>query len=182
MAFHPDFQCRSSYDLNICRNVNLLRGGNIQKKIGVAFSATHGWGAYALEPIRKDELVLEYTGELITDEEADRRGAIYDRLSVSYLFGVNSDYVVDAAKKGNKAKFANHKAKEVANLDVRIIASNGEDRIVLFAREAIEVGAELFFDYGYKHDTAPKWSQQDEPRSEKPVYVDDENDEWEQLE
>ncbi|KAE9013070.1 hypothetical protein PF011_g8627 [Phytophthora fragariae] len=182
MTFHPEFQCRSSYDLNICRNVNLLRGGNIQKKIGVAFSATHGWGAYALEPIRKDELVLEYTGELITDEEADRRGAIYDRLSVSYLFGVNSDYVVDAAKKGNKAKFANHKAKEVANLDVRIIASNGEDRIVLFAREAIEVGAELFFDYGYKHDTAPKWSQQDEPRSEKPVYVDDENDEWEQLE
>ncbi|KAG6591022.1 Transcriptional repressor EZH1 [Phytophthora cinnamomi] len=158
----------------------MLRG-SIQKKIGVAFSATHGWGAYALEPIRKDEFVLEYTGELISDEEAERRGAIYDRLSVSYLFGVNSEYVVDAAKKGNKAKFANHKAKEVANLDVRIVSSNGEHRIGLFAREEIEVGAELFFDYGYTHDSAPKWSQHDEPPPEKPVYVDDENDEWEQL-
>ncbi|GMF33718.1 unnamed protein product [Phytophthora fragariaefolia] len=131
-------------------------------------------------PIRKDEFVLEYTGELISDDEAERRGAIYDRQLVSYLFGVNSEYVVDAARKGNKAKFANHKAKEEANLDVKIIASNGEHRIGLFAREAIEVGAELFFDYGYTHDTAPKWSQHDKPEPEKRVYdiVDDEN-EWE---
>ncbi|KAG2920937.1 hypothetical protein PC119_g17275 [Phytophthora cactorum] len=127
-AFHSGFKSWSSYNLNICQNIDMLRG-SIQKNVGVAFSATHGWGAYALEPIRKDEFVLEYTGELISDEEAERRGAIYDRKSVSYLFGVNSDYVVDAARKGNKAKFANHKTKEVANLDVRIIASNGEDRI-----------------------------------------------------
>ncbi|GMF27344.1 unnamed protein product [Phytophthora lilii] len=178
MAFLPDYKSISSYDLNICFNVNMLRG-SIQKKIGVAASATHGWGAYALEPIRKDEFVLEYTGELIEDREAERRGAIYDRKAVSYLFGVNSDYVVDAARMGNKAKFANHRAKEVANLDVRIISSNGEDRIGLFARESIEVGAELFFDYGYTHDSAPKWSQHDKPEPEKRVYdiVDDEN-EW----
>ncbi|KAL4170460.1 hypothetical protein KRP22_008569 [Phytophthora ramorum] len=183
MAFHPDFKSRGSHDLKICSNVNLLRG-SIQKKVGVAFSATHGWGAYALEPIRKDEFVLEYTGELIKDDEAERRGAIYDRKSVSYLFGVNSDYVVDAARKGNKAKFANHMAKEEANLDVKIIASNGEHRIGLFAREAIEVGAELFFDYGYTHDTAPKWSQHEQPEPKhKQAYdiVDDEN-EWEQWE
>ncbi|KAF4028322.1 SET domain-containing protein [Phytophthora infestans] len=182
-AFHSEFKKWSSCNLNICQNVNMLRG-SIQKNVGVAFSATHGWGAYALEPIRKDEFVLEYTGELISDEEAERRGAIYDRKCVSYLFGVNSEYVVDAARKGNKAKFANHKAKEEANLDVRIIASNGEDRIGLFANEAIEVGSELFFDYGYTHDSAPKWSQHDKPtQGEKRVYdvVDDEN-EWEQWE
>ncbi|ETI39152.1 hypothetical protein F441_15059 [Phytophthora nicotianae CJ01A1] len=182
-AFHSEFKSWSSHNLNICQNVNMLRG-SIQKNVGVAFSATHGWGAYALEPIQKDEFVLEYTGELITDEEAERRGAIYDRKSVSYLFGVNSEYVVDAARKGNKAKFANHKAKEVANLDVRIISSNGEDRIGLFANESIAVGEELFFDYGYTHDSAPKWSQHDKPKQlEKRVYdvVDDEN-EWEQWE
>ncbi|CAI5734010.1 unnamed protein product [Peronospora destructor] len=179
MTFHPEFKSRSNYNLSICHNVNMLRG-SIQKKIGIAFSATHGWGAYALEPIRKDEFVLEYTGELITDDEAERRGALYDRKCVSYLFGVNSDYVVDAARKGNKAKFANHRAKEGANLHVKVIASNGEHRIGLFAREAIEVGAELFFDYGYTHDSAPRWSQHDKPQPEKRAYdiVDDEN-EWE---
>ncbi|CAI5707088.1 unnamed protein product [Peronospora farinosa] len=179
MTFYPEFKSRSSYNLSICHNVNMLRG-SIQKKIGIAFSATHGWGAYALEPIRKDEFVLEYTGELITDDEAERRGALYDRKCVSYLFGVNSDYVVDAAKKGNKAKFANHRAKQGANLHVKVIVSNGEHRIGLFAREAIEVGAELFFDYGYTHDSAPRWSQHEKQQPEKQTYdiVDDEN-EWE---
>lgn len=178
MAFHPEFKSKSSHDLNICRNVNMLRG-SIQKKIGVAFSGTHGWGAYALEPIRKDDFVLEYTGELITDREAERRGTtLYERIGVSYLFGVNSQEVVDAARKGNKAKFANHK-KGDPNLDVRIFSSNGEDRIGLFAREAIEVGGELFFDYGYSGETAPEWSQRDKSPPEKLVYADDENDEWE---
>ncbi|CAH0475491.1 unnamed protein product [Peronospora belbahrii] len=180
MMFHPEFKHQSSSHLRICHNVNMLRS-TIQKKIGVAFSAIHGWGAYALEPIRKDDFVLEYTGELITDDEAERRGAIYDRKSVSYLFGVNSDYVVDAARKGNKAKFANHKPKEDANLDVRVITSNGEHRIGLFAREAIEVGAELFFDYGYTHDSAPRWSQHETTfeREERAYDLVDDEKEWE---
>ncbi|KAL7684290.1 putative SET domain, tesmin/TSO1-like CXC domain, pre-SET CXC domain-containing protein [Plasmopara halstedii] len=182
-AFCSEFNQRNGHEnLLLCQNVNMLRGG-IHKNVGVAFSATHGWGAYALEPIQKDEFVLEYTGELITDEEAERRGAIYDRKSISYLFGVNSEYVVDAARKGNKAKFANHKAKNVANLDVRIIASNGEHRIGLFANEAIEVGAELFFDYGYTHETAPTWSQRLKQGPEKRIYaVEDDENEWEQWE
>ncbi|KAG1711326.1 hypothetical protein DVH05_008580 [Phytophthora capsici] len=182
MAFHPEFKRWNSQNLNICQNINMLRG-SIQKNIGIASSATHGWGAYALEPIRKDEFVLEYTGELVTDEEAERRGGIYDRKELSYLFSVNSDYVVDAARKGNKAKFANHKEKAAANLDVKIISSNGEDRIGLFASEDIEMGAELFFDYGYTHESAPKWSQHHKPEPEKRVYavVDDEN-EWERWE
>ncbi|CAI5713321.1 unnamed protein product [Hyaloperonospora brassicae] len=180
MAFHPNLNTQSCYDLHICCNVNMLRN-SIQKRIGVAFSATHGWGAFALESIRKDEFVLEYTGELITDDEAERRGAMYDRKLVSYLFGVNSEYVVDAARKGNKAKFANHRAKRKANLNVKVIVSNGEHRIGLFAREAIEVGAELFFDYGYTHESAPNWSHRGKSMSEQFVHdkvdtVDEENE------
>uniref|UniRef100_M4BTP2 Uncharacterized protein n=1 Tax=Hyaloperonospora arabidopsidis (strain Emoy2) TaxID=559515 RepID=M4BTP2_HYAAE len=177
MAFHPTLSSQSCYDLHICCNVNMLRNST-QKKIGVAFSATHGWGAFALEPIRRDEFVLEYTGELITDEEAERRGAMYDRKFVSYLFGVNSEYVVDAARKGNKAKFANHRTKKKANMNVKVIVSNGEHRIGLFAREAIEVGAELFFDYGYTHDSAPIWSHHGRSMSEQFVYdiIGDENE------
>ena len=72
--------------------------------------------------------MLEYTGKLITDDEAERRGAIYDRKCVTYLFGVNSDHVVDAARKGNMVKFANHRAKVEANLDVKVITCNGEHR------------------------------------------------------
>ncbi|GAB9475837.1 Polycomb-like protein [Globisporangium polare] len=148
---------RLNYDLGICCNANLLRGA--QRKMGISFSTTHGWGAFALEPIRKGEFLYEYTGALISDDEAERRGNIYDVMAISFLFDVNSDEVVDATRKGNKSKFANHKALEAANCEAKILLVNGEHRIALYAREDIRVGEELFFDYGYTHETAPQWSQ-----------------------
>lgn len=36
-----------------------------------------GWGVKAMENIKKDSLVTEYVGEVITSEEAERRGHIY---------------------------------------------------------------------------------------------------------
>jgi hypothetical protein len=143
----------------VCGNVHLLRG-RAQKKVGVAFSETHGWGAFALEPIRKGEFVYEYVGGIVSDDEAERRGSIYEMLAVSYLFDVNAEQVVDAMRQGNKIKFANHRAAaDGANCETKISTVNGEHRIALFARQDIEVGGELFFDYGYTHDTAPDWSQ-----------------------
>lgn len=148
---------RLNYDIGICCNANLLRGA--QRKVGISFSTTHGWGAFALEPIRKGEFLYEYTGALISDDEAERRGSIYDVMAISFLFDVNCDEVVDATRKGNKSKFANHKALVAANCEAKILLVNGEHRIALYARDDIAVGEELFFDYGYTHETAPKWSQ-----------------------
>uniref|UniRef100_K3WTU8 Uncharacterized protein n=1 Tax=Globisporangium ultimum (strain ATCC 200006 / CBS 805.95 / DAOM BR144) TaxID=431595 RepID=K3WTU8_GLOUD len=148
---------RLCYDIGICCNSNLLRSA--QRKIGVSFSTTHGWGAFALERIRRGEFLYEYTGALISDDEAERRGNIYDVMAISFLFDVNTDEVVDATRKGNKSKFANHKATVSANCEAKILLVNGEHRIALYARDDIEIGEELFFDYGYTHETAPQWSQ-----------------------
>jgi SET domain-containing protein len=48
-------------------------------------------------------MVIEYVGELVRQQVADRREKAYERQGIgsSYLFRVDDDLVVDATKKGN---------------------------------------------------------------------------------
>ena len=60
------------------------------------------------------------TCQLITQDEGDRRGKIYDKLSSSFLFNLNDEAVLDATRKGNLAKFINHSSDD-ANCYPRIV-------------------------------------------------------------
>lgn len=149
-------------DCKMCCNTSFIhkRSG---KRILMAPSAIHGWGAFIEKSAERHEFITEYVGEVISQEEADRRGKIYDKINQSYLFTMNDDQVVDASRKGNKAKFLNH--SEEPNCYTRIIQVNGDHRIGMYADRHISAGEELSFDYRYLDEIAPVWTKRRKSQS-----------------
>lgn len=131
-----------------CRNASIARG--VPKHTLLGDSPVHELGLYACEHIRPHEFVGEYKGEIITKEEADRRGAIYEHQRLSYLFSLNKDQEIDSTYFGNKIRFINHDDKNAKNVYAVIMLVNTVHRIALFAERHIKPGEELFFDYGPK--------------------------------
>ena len=41
-----------------------------------------GWGLFTKNSLKKGDFVIEYVGELISQEEAERRGVIYDKMNM----------------------------------------------------------------------------------------------------
>ena len=106
-----------------------------------------GKGAFALQPIPAFTRLIEYTGERISHDEADRR---YDDGKMgrhhTFLFTIDKKTVIDAAVDGNDARFINHScAPNCEAIDER-------KHIYIEAIRDIAVGEELTYDYAYERD------------------------------
>ncbi|KAG0479508.1 hypothetical protein HPP92_010366 [Vanilla planifolia] len=141
-----------------CRNMKLLL--KQQQRVLLGRSDVSGWGAFLKNSVGKHEYLGEYTGELISHREADKRGKIYDRENSSFLFNLNDQFVLDAYRKGDKLKFANHSPDP--NCYAKVIMVAGDHRVGIFAKERISAGEELFYDYRYEPDRAPAWARKPE--------------------
>ena len=108
-------------------------------------SSIAGKGAFATRRIPKGARVVEYTGERISQEEADRRYPYDpDVPHHTFLFNLEDDVVVDAAHRGNASRFINH------SCDPNCEAVIEDGRIWIYAKKAIQPGAELAYDYQYE--------------------------------
>lgn len=107
----PIYECNSmcSCDEN-CSNRVVQKGS----QYSFCIFRTHngrGWGAKTCCPIEKGRFVMEYVGEVITFEEAERRGKQYDKEGATYLFDLDYDsidFTIDATLNGNVSHFLNH--------------------------------------------------------------------------
>ena len=64
-----------------------------------------------MDAIAKDDMVIEYVGEVISSRMADVREEQYNAAGgagSSYMFRIDQDTVIDATNKGNLSRFINH--------------------------------------------------------------------------
>jgi hypothetical protein len=113
-------------------------------------SARHGRGVFARERIPAGTRVIEYTGELISEAEGERR---YPTLAGeaelpehTYLLTLDDARVIDANVGGNAARFINHSCEP----NCEPIAFGDEMWIV--AVRDIRPGEELSYDYAIELD------------------------------
>ena len=110
-------------------------------------SEIHGRGVFALRRIRKGTRILEYTGERISNKEADRR---YDDDNMkrhhTFLFTLDSKTCIDGSIRtgGGDASFINH------SCDPNCEAVITGRKIFIHALHTIEPGTELAYDYQYE--------------------------------
>ncbi len=115
-------------------------------------SQIHGTGVYAIAPIKKGTRIIEYLGERISHDEADRR---YERKGDddghTFLFIASNRTVIDAGVNGNEARFINHSC--APNCETVIENS----RVFIDAIRNIKPGEELGYDYQLT------WESTDDP-------------------
>ncbi|XP_038122199.1 histone-lysine N-methyltransferase Su(var)3-9 isoform X1 [Culex quinquefasciatus] len=143
-------RCRCSAD---CTNRVMQNG----RKFNVSLFKTsngRGWGVKTNQTIYEGWYITEYIGEVITYEEAEKRGREYDAVGRTYLFdldfnGSDNPYTIDAANYGNIARFINHSCDP--NCGIWSVWVNCLDpnlpRLAFFAKRKIEAGEELTINY-----------------------------------
>lgn len=120
--------------------------------IRVRRSRVHGRGVFALRRIRKGTRIIEYVGDRVSHEEADRRYEDHDiNDNHTFLFIVDRRTVIDAGVDGNDARFINH------SCDPNCESVIENRRVFIEAVRTIQPGEELSYDYeiGREEDDPP---------------------------
>ena len=105
-------------------------------------SRVHGRGVFAARAIEQGERIIEYVGERISHEEADRRHEDKDfDDNHTFLFTVDAKTVIDAGVGGNEARYVNHSCDP----NCKVVSNRG--RLFIKARRPIAKDEELAYDY-----------------------------------
>jgi SET domain-containing protein len=106
-------------------------------------SGVHGKGVFASRKIGAGACIIEYRGERITLDEADRRAeANKHPINHTYFFSVSDGRVIDGGCRGNEARFINHSCEPNCE------AIEHEDgRVYIYSLCDIARGEELTYSY-----------------------------------
>lgn len=97
-----------------------------------------GLGLFAGEDIKKGEMIIEYIGNILNKEEAEKIA------TNQYLFEVNRNKTIDGTVRWNIARYCNHACEEAGNAESDV----KKGRVFIKAIKNIKEGDEILYDYG----------------------------------
>ena len=147
---------RSTYsecDLELCVNEKLCTNMAIQKRqyapgLERFMTAKKGWGVRARQSVAKGSFILEYTGEICSSKEFERR--MLDRYrgdNHHYCLAMDNRTMIDAHRAGSECRFVNHSCAPNCEMEKWNVA--GLSRMALFALRDILPGEEICYDYNF---------------------------------
>jgi [histone H3]-lysine9 N-trimethyltransferase SUV39H len=157
---YPIYECNEGCKCgNVCKTRVVQFGRQVPLEI-FKTSDGRGWGLRCTEALKSGQFIDYYFGEVITNEEADKREQS-GKGKESYLFSLDkfadvlddeqreNMYVVDGQFKGGPTRFINHSCDP--NCRQYVVSFNKNDpflyNLTIFAVKAIPAGMELTFDY-----------------------------------
>ena len=102
-------------------------------------SSVHGTGAFAKIDLPEGNRVIEYVGEKIDKQESNRRCEADN----PFIFHLDENFDLDGNVDWNPARFINNSCSP--NCDAELI----DGKIWIIARQDIQAGEEITFNYGY---------------------------------
>lgn len=158
-------------DVNVSkqnRDFNCLLGENcgnraLHQKTYPRFERFHspdkGFGLRVLEPVKAGQLVIEYVGEVILEEEKERRLLDHAKNTPDdknmYIMELSKGVYIDARFKGSVSRFINHSCDP--NCHLLKWRVKGVNRIAITALKDIKPGEELSYDYQFHTKQAMEW-------------------------
>ncbi|KAI7631245.1 hypothetical protein KC319_g16506, partial [Hortaea werneckii] len=126
----------------------IKRGGPFDIGVEVIKTPTRGFGVRSCRSFAPGQIIMEYTGEIITESECQRRmREVYKNMHCYYLMELERGLIIDGTR-GSMARFINHSCKP--NCEVRMVKVNGTPRMGVFAGEdGVTTGEELSYDYNF---------------------------------
>ncbi|KAI1761988.1 SET domain-containing protein [Hypoxylon sp. FL1150] len=123
-------------------------GGKYRVGVEVIKTDDRGYGIRANRCFEPNQIIMEYTGEIITEEECDRRmNEKYKDNKCYYLMSFDQNMIIDATT-GSIARFVNHSCSPNCRMIKWIVS--GQPRMALFAGDRpIMTGEELTYDYNF---------------------------------
>ncbi|KAL8945440.1 MAG: hypothetical protein Q9211_000043 [Gyalolechia sp. 1 TL-2023] len=123
-------------------------GGKYDIGVEVIKTADRGYGVRSNRTFEPHQIIVEYTGEIITQDECDERMENrYKGNECFYLMEFDQKMILDATR-GSIARFINHSCEPNCEMIKMTVA--GKPRMALFAGDnGVMTGDELTYDYNF---------------------------------